>query len=96
MNKKEILSRWHIIKKRIEVTGARAELDFLADFQIVVNIKTSQSGDIFTELIEWGYDNWDDVRACWQNADDNSRSLGISFKKPKDWKAAADGEEEDD
>lgn len=93
MTKKEMLSRWRIIRTHAKKMGADAELDMISDHTIVALLGTKQN---LSELIEWGYEAWDDVKACWQSAGDGTRSFGITFKREKDFRATGDEEEDDD
>lgn len=81
MNKDDLIRRWRIIEKHLKEMGVDAELDMLSRSNIVVMLKTNQN---LSTLVEWGYQRWDDVTACWQS-NDGGRSFGITFKKGKDW-----------
>lgn len=93
MTKKELIARWHILKKRIEKTGAAVELDTISVHQIVVIVNTQEG--VLSELIEWGFEAWTDVKACYQSQSDQVRYFGVIFRRPKGWTPEKDEEEDD-
>lgn len=88
MNKTDLIKRWRVIEKHLKDMGVEPELDMLNRRSVVVLLKTNQN---LSALIEWGYERWEDVVACWQSSD-GGRSFGITFKKDK----AYDPDEEED
>jgi len=90
MTKKQLVSRWRVMKMRLEKEGVGVELDMLSARGIVIRIKTSRES--ISELIEWGYQQWDDVKSCWQSQDDRSRTFGVTFRVPKDYEPGGEPE----
>jgi hypothetical protein len=76
MNKKQTISRYHIIEKKLELMGATVELDMLTPRTIQFKVKTAQT---LSSALEWLYQAWDDVQSVWQSHDDNCHYVGVQF-----------------